>query len=189
MRWKWIAPIFILALVIAAIGAYATYQSRYIFQQEQRAEYVGLQQSVSGLAALDAAGAKAVTIALSDTFFNTFASALSGKAVQFTISSLPNETLTLNVVSVSLRPTPGALKAEFNAQLSSDKRGYSVGLLVGAVAYFAGIDRVVGDPSQPELFSANLKFIPLDVQPRLSYGPFNLGGRRLVSNIIDGNLI
>jgi hypothetical protein len=188
VRWKIVAVFLILPLTIG-ISAYATYQSRYILQQEQIADYVGIQQTIDGLKALDTAGSKAITIALSDQFFNAFTSALSGKSISLIYASLPNETLTLKIVSTSIKTLPGTLRASFDAQLSSDRRSYSVGLHVEAVAYFAGTERVSPDPSEPELFSANFKFIPLVVEPKLSYGPLNLVGRRFVSDIIDGNLI
>ena len=126
-----------LVLVIAAgIGLYATFQSRYLLEESERAHVVSLQQTVQGLDALDRAGPNAIAIAVDSAFFQSFGSALAGGKVTLTHPALPGEILTVTIERIAFSPGPGQIRSDMSLNVTSDKRSFSVGLNVQAGLYF-----------------------------------------------------
>ncbi|WP_128948160.1 MULTISPECIES: hypothetical protein [Bradyrhizobium] len=181
----------ILGLIVAiGIGLYATFQSRYLIDEHNRARIVSLQQTASGLDALEQGDQKAVAVALDATLFRNIGDQLVGQKVMLSHPSLPGETLTVAVDRLTFAPQMGRLAGNLGLSVKSDKRFLSVGLDVEFALYFSGVSQILpATTDRPAVFAANFRLLPVSIEPVISFGFLNLVGRGFVSDIITGNVV
>lgn len=180
-----------LGLVIAiALGLYATYQSRYLIGQHNRAQTVSLQQTANGLDALEQGDQNAIAVALDVTLFRNIGDQLVRQKIVLSHPSLPGEILTVTVDRLTFAPQMGRLGGNLGLSVKSDKRLLSVGLDVEFAVYFAGVGEILpATTDRPAVFAANFKLLPVSIEPAISFGFLNVVGRGFVSNIITGKVV
>jgi hypothetical protein len=177
-------------IVVGGVSLYATDQSRFLVGEHGRAQFVSLRQTEKGLDTLEQAGQNAVTVALDSALFRNIGSALIGQKIVLTHRSLPGETLTVTIDSLTVSPQPGRFFANLGLTVKSDKRFFSVGLDVASAVYFSGVSQVSpATADRPAVFSADFKLLPLSIEPKITFGFINISGRGFVSDIISGNVV
>src|SRR6516165_8919912 len=128
-RVAWIA---MSALGLAVAGGamlFATYQREYILTEANKAEFVGLQQSLNGVQNFAQLNGDGVFVALDKSVFDKMSNAFSGQTVTIHSTDLDDD-VRLTVKSVALRTEPGRMVAQLDLSASDSKRGVAAGLNV-----------------------------------------------------------
>lgn len=186
-------PVLVAACLIGlaaagGLGLYATYQREYLVTETEKAEFIGLQQSLGGLESFAKLGGDGAFVALDKSLFDKISAALSGQSVTVYSKSLDDQ-IRLTVRSATLRAEPGRMVAQLALTATDTKRGLGVGLDVEGFVYYAGITEepssTGGDPAN----AANFKFLPVKIIPQLQYGFLNLRGRQFVSDTVTTGVL
>ena len=182
-RVAWIAVGALGLAVAGGVTLFATYQREYILTEANRAEFVGLQQSLEGVNNFAQSNGDGAFVALDRSVFEKTSAALSGKTVTVHSKDLDDD-VRLTVKSVALQTEPGRMTAQLDLIASDLKRGIAAGLNVEGFLVYTGA--TVEDSSSPDgpTDAANFKFVPVKVAPQIQYGFLNLPGRRFASDTI-----
>ena len=113
-------------------GLYATFQREYLVTETEKAEFIGLQQSLGGLQSFAKLGGDGAFVALDKSLFDKISAALSGQSVTVYSKSLDDQ-IRLTVRSATLRAEPGRMVALLALAGIDTMGGRGVGLAVEGV--------------------------------------------------------
>jgi hypothetical protein len=179
------------ALGLAVAGGamlFATYQREYILTEANKAEFVGLQQSLNGVQNFAQLNGDGVFVALDKSVFDKMSNAFSGQTVTIHSTDLDDD-VRLTVKSVALRTEPGRMVAQLDLSASDSKRGVAAGLNVEGFLFYAGMTEEDSSSRDGPTDAANFKFIPIKVVPQIRYGFLNLRGRQLASDTVTAGIL
>ncbi|KJC55870.1 hypothetical protein UP10_36230 [Bradyrhizobium sp. LTSPM299] len=174
--------------VAGAATLYATYPRAYVLTETNKAEFVGLRQSLDGLQNVTQLNGDGAYVALDKSIFDKLSAALAGQTVTVHSKDLDDD-LRLTVMSVALRSEPGRMVAQLDLAASDSKRGLTAGLHVEGFLFYAGTTEEDAALQDGPTNAANFKFIPVKVTPEIKYGFLNLRARRLASDTITAGTL